>query len=98
MASVLQEYVEGAASVRQASGLSNFGDKPLVVLTADTGHDEVWRSAQDRLAALSTNAVHRLAEDTTHTSMLDDRADSAAASQAIRDVVAAVRSGQHLTR
>ena len=46
---------------------------------------------QDHLATLSTNSLHRHA-DATHESLLDDQADSAAASQAIHDVVTAVRT------
>ena len=96
LASTLQEYREGATSVQQASALTDLGDKPLIVLTADTGHNPTWQSAQDRLATLSTNSLHRTAADTTHVSMLRDQADSAAASQAIRDVVTSLRSGQPL--
>lgn len=96
LASTLQEYREGATSVQQASALTDLGDKPLIVLTAGTGHNPTWQSAQDRLATLSTNALHRTAADTTHVSMLQDQADSAAASQAVRDVVASVRSGKPL--
>ncbi|GAA3612214.1 alpha/beta fold hydrolase [Microlunatus ginsengisoli] len=91
LASTLREFVAGSASTRQASALTDFGDKPLLVLTAGTGHDATWRSAQDRLATLSTHAVHRVAPGATHESLVDDRVDSAAASQAVRDVVAAVR-------
>ena len=47
------------------------------------------------MATLSTNSLHRHA-NATHASLLDDEADSAAASQAIRDVVAAVRTSQPL--
>jgi hypothetical protein len=48
------------------------------------------------MATLSTNSLHRHA-NATHQSLLDDDADSAAASQAIRDVVNAVRSSRPLT-
>lgn len=92
LASLLHEELTGAASIRQASMLTNLGAKPLLVLTADTGHDASWQSAQDQLATLSTNSLHRYAPDTTHVSMLADERDSAAASQAVRDVVAAVHS------
>ena len=81
--SVLREYlVEGAASAQQAAALTDLQGKPLIVLTADTGHDAKWQSAQDHLATLSTNSVHRVAKATTHQSLIDDEADSAAASAA----------------
>jgi hypothetical protein len=48
------------------------------------------------MAALSTNSLHRVANATTHESLLDDETDSAAASQAIGDVVGAVRTARPL--
>ena len=48
------------------------------------------------MATLSTNSSHRVAKATTHESLLYDEADSAAASQAIRDVIAAIRTAQQL--
>ena len=47
------------------------------------------------MAALSTNSLHRHAH-ATHASLLSDEADAAAASQAIHDVVVAVRTSQPL--
>jgi hypothetical protein len=82
--------------MQQASSLTTLGDKPLIVLTADTGHDAKWQSAQEHMATLSTNSLHRVAKATTHESLLDDQADSAIASQAIHDVVAAVRTSHRL--
>jgi len=76
--------------------LTNLNGKPLIVLTADTGNDAKHKSAQEHMAALSTDSLHRVAHDTTHQSLLDDEADSAAAITAIRDVVASVRSSQPL--
>jgi hypothetical protein len=51
---------------------------------------------QDKLAALSTNSQHRVVVDATHASLVLDKTDAAAASQGIRDVVAAVRSSRPL--
>jgi pimeloyl-ACP methyl ester carboxylesterase len=97
LASYLKEYlVEAPASIQEASALTDFGAKPLLVLTADTGHDATWRADQNHLATLSTNALHRIAPDTTHVSMIDDQMDSAAASQAVRDVVSSIRRHQSL--
>ena len=94
--SYLEEFLEGSASVRQAAQLTNLNGRPLIVLTADTGNDATWRAKQDQLATLSTNSLHRMAIATTHESLLDDQGDSAAASQAIHDVVAAVRTSRPL--
>ena len=96
LASSIEEFREGSRSMHQASFLTNLDGKPLIVLTADTGNDAKWQSAQDQMAKLSTNSLHRVAKDTTHQSLTEDEADSAAASQAIRDVVASVRTSQPL--
>ena len=97
LASSVREFLQGAASTRQAAALTDLHDKPLVVVTADTGHDAGWMSAQRHLATLSTNSLQRIARDTTHQSLVDDATDSAAASQAVRDVVRAVRTSQPLS-
>lgn len=96
LASVIDEFLAGSASVRQAAALTGLDGKPLIVVTADTGHDSTWQAAQDDLARLSTNSLHRVATATTHQSLLDDEGDSTAASQAIADVVASVRSSTRL--
>jgi pimeloyl-ACP methyl ester carboxylesterase len=96
LASWIEELLAASASAHQASLLTDLDGKPLIVLTADTGNDAKHKSAQDHLATLSTNSLHRVAHDTTHQSLLDDEADSAAASKAIHDVVASVRSSQPL--
>ena len=76
--------------------LTSLNGKPLIVLTADEGiTDDQWQSKQDHMATLSTNSLHRHA-NATHQSLLDDEADSAAASQAIHDVVIAVRTSRPL--
>ena len=94
----LKEFLaESDTSMRQASSLTSLNGKPLIVLTADKGiSDPQWQSKQARMAKLSTNSVHRHA-NATHDSLISDEADSAAASQAIRDVVVAVRTDQPLS-
>ena len=94
--SYLQEVLSGSASVRQAASLTALDGKPLIVLTADTGHDASWQAAQAQMVGLSSNSLHRIAH-ATHASLVDDETDSAAASRAIRDVVAAVRTSRPLT-
>jgi hypothetical protein len=82
--------------MQEAAALTNLGGKPLIVLTADTGNAAGWEQTQEHIAGLSTNSRHRVALATTHDSMVSDEADSAAASQAIHDVLEAVRTGRPL--
>jgi pimeloyl-ACP methyl ester carboxylesterase len=97
LGSFIEEFFGGAdTSMQQASALTSLNGKPLIVLTADQGiNDNEWQSKQDRMAALSTNSLHRHA-NATHDSLLDDEADAAVASQAIHDVVVAVRTSRPL--
>jgi hypothetical protein len=90
--STIDEYVQAAASAEQAAALRDFADKPLIVLTAGSGHDAAWSAAQNRLATLSTNSVHRIIAGATHEDLIANEEDAAATTQAILDVVAAVRS------
>ena len=96
LASWIEESVAANTSMQQAASLTSLDDKPLVVVTADTGNAAGWEQAQDRMAALSTNSSHRVAKDTTHKTLVYDEADSAVASQAIHDVVRSVRTGSPL--
>ena len=93
--SYLEEFLAGSASVQQAASLTSLDGKPLIVLTAATGHDAEWQAAQEQMAGLSTNSRHRVAHG-THQSLILDEADSAAASQAILDVILAVRTSRPL--
>jgi pimeloyl-ACP methyl ester carboxylesterase len=94
--SYLNELRAGAAATRQAAAFSDFAGKPLIVVTAGRGNDAPWQAAQKKLATLSTNSRHRVVPDATHASLYLDQTHSAAASQAIRDVVEAVRSDKAL--
>jgi pimeloyl-ACP methyl ester carboxylesterase len=98
VASSIKEYLADAnSSMQQASALTTLGNKPLIVVTADEAQsDPEWQSKQDRMATLSANNLHRHAH-ATHQSLLADQDDSTAASQAIRDVVTAVRTGRPLS-
>ena len=96
LASYIEEFAEANTAMQQAAALTNLNGKPLIVFTADKGNnDDQWQAKQDHMATLSTNSSHRHA-DATHESLLDDQADSAAASQAISDVVAAIRTSHPL--
>ena len=94
--SFVDELGEGSTAGHQAAALEDFGAKPLIVITAGLGHDATWAAAQKELATLSTNSRHRIV-DATHASLLLDQADAVAASQAIREVAAAVRDSHRLT-
>lgn len=82
---------------RQAQALVTLADRPLVVLTASETADGTkgWTSAQDALAALSTNSVHRMVT-ASHIGMVGDIDPAAAAAQAIGEVVESVRTHDHL--
>jgi pimeloyl-ACP methyl ester carboxylesterase len=90
------ERAEQAAlpdAFRQAQALTTLGATPLVVLTAkdNVDHRPGWGTAQDQLAALSTNTRHTVA-DLTHMAFLEDPAGAAQSIQAIGDVVSSVRN------
>ena len=97
LASWIEESGAANTSMQQAASLTNLDDKPLVVLTADTGNAAGWEQAQDKMATLSTNSSHRVAKDTTHNTVLHDETDSAQAIQAIHDVIESVRTSLPLT-
>jgi pimeloyl-ACP methyl ester carboxylesterase len=96
--STIDEYVQATASSEQAAALRDFADKPLIVLTAGSGHDAAWSTAQDRMARLSTNSVHRIIDGATHEDLITNQKDAAATTQAILDVVSSVRSKGALAR
>jgi hypothetical protein len=96
--STIDEYIQAGSSVKQAASLDEFADKPLVVLTAGSGNDATWSTAQKAMATLSTNNAHRVIDSATHTSLALDEHDAAATTQAILDVVSSVRSARPLVR
>jgi len=91
------EFSELRTVFRQAQALRDLAGKPLVVVTAVRGAQTGWPAAQDKLATLSTNSVHRTVSGASHASLLEDRADSENSSEAILDVVRAIRNGAQLT-
>jgi uncharacterized protein (DUF1786 family) len=96
--STIDEYVQATASTEQAAALRDFADKPLIVLEAGSGHDAAWSAAQNRMARLSTNSVHRIIASASHEDLVANQEDAAATTQAILDVVASVRSKVALVR
>jgi pimeloyl-ACP methyl ester carboxylesterase len=94
--STIDEYVQATASTEQAAALGDFADKPLIVLTAGSGHDATWSAAQNQMATLSTNSVHRIIDGATHEDLIANEEDAAATTQAILDVVSSVRNPRRL--
>lgn len=85
------------AELNRAAKVTSLGHRPLAVVTAGGGYQAGWVAHQDQLASLSSDTEHRIVAGSTHGSLIDDRADAAHSSRAIRDVVrAARRSGGHL--
>ena len=78
--------------------IRDFADKPLIVLTAGSGPDAAWSAAQNHLATLSTNSVHRVVAGATHEGLIGDERHAAVTTQAILDVVASVRRPAPLPR
>lgn len=93
---VRDDVVGLKAALAQAQALTTLGDRPLIVLTAVEDAHEGWLPLQDEMADLSTNSVHRIIQDATHTSLIEDQNDATISIQAILDVVAAVRSDEPL--
>ena len=96
MSSQRVEWSELPVAFTQAQALTDLNGKPLIVVTAGLGQQAGWSAAQDQLAALSTNSLHRTVAGADHTALLYDEAMSANSSQAIRDVVSAIRTGTPL--
>ena len=94
--SVVDEYMRGGATVREAASLRDFCDKPLFVLTAGE-HPESWMTDQKQSASLSTNSVWRVVDGATHQGLLAEKQYAVLTSQAVLDVVTAARTNQPLT-
>ena len=86
------EFAAIPAALQQARALESLGDKPLAIVTAGSEAQDGWLPLQDEMAALSTRSVHHVLPDATHASLIDDERDAAVSSQAILNVVDAVRS------
>ena len=80
----------------QARALATLDSTPLVVLTAaEHAADPDWTAAHERMAALSTNSDHRIA-DATHAGLLEEERGAQQSARAIEDVVHAARTGTPL--
>jgi pimeloyl-ACP methyl ester carboxylesterase len=96
--STIDEYLQGGTSAKEASALTTFDDKPLFVLTAGEGGIPGWMPKQNKLAGLSTNSAHHVVEGAAHADLAVDERAAAAASRAIRGVVASVQAGMPLEK
>jgi len=96
LGSAIDEFVQGNASAVAAAALTDFADKPLIVLTAGIGSPPDHVTAQNHLATLSTNSAHRTIEQADHQGLIADEHGAATTTQAILDVVRATRSHAHL--
>ncbi len=77
----------------QSTRLTTLGDRPLVVLTASENlSTEGWSAAQERLAALSSDSIHRDVSS-SHAGLVEDASGADASVEAIRAVVRSVSAG-----
>ena len=96
MAAFIDEYAVAGRSASEAGELTSLDGKPLIVLTAEQGNAPGWMSHQDAMAGLSTNSLHNVVPGATHQSLVDNPTHAAVVSQAIVDVVGAIRTGAPL--
>ena len=92
LSSSIEEFAVASAAVDEAASLRNFGDKPLVVLTAGDGSSATWFATQDHLATLSTNSAHHIVQGAVHEELITNQRAAAETTQGILDAVQAVRS------
>jgi pimeloyl-ACP methyl ester carboxylesterase len=95
--SLRDEFAELPTSLAQARSLQSLGHRPLVVVTAARDAQVGWLPLQDSMVTLSTNSSHRVVPH-THDALVNDETAAETSSQAIRDVVHAVRSDEPLEK
>ena len=88
------EFLQLPTVFDEAKFLRSLSAKPLAVLSAGVGEMRGWAAAQEKLAQLSTNSVHRTLPGATHAALLEDESFARGTSRAIVDVVRRVRSGR----
>jgi pimeloyl-ACP methyl ester carboxylesterase len=82
----------------QSQSLTTLADRPLVVLTASENlSTDGWSAAQDRLAALSSDSIHRDVRS-SHAGMVEDPHGSAASIAAITAVARSASTGSPLSQ
>ena len=98
------DYAEQVATRRALTEASaaaeNLGDLPMAVLWAGESPtaQEYFRSLREETAAYSSNSVTRLIADATHGSILGNEQYAQQVSDAILDVMEAVRTGEPLAQ
>jgi pimeloyl-ACP methyl ester carboxylesterase len=96
--SLRDEFAAAPLAMQQAESLVTLGNRPLMVVTALKDAQEEWAALQAEVPKLSSNSSHWSLAATTHASLVEDKADAALASQAIREVVTAVQTAKPLPR
>ena len=86
------------ATLTQAQALQTLGSKPLIVVTAPQDAQKGWLELQVEMTNLSTNSVQRVIPNATHDSLIWDKDFAVESSNAILDVVAAVRTAKPLVK
>jgi pimeloyl-ACP methyl ester carboxylesterase len=94
----IDEFVQANASGAEAAMLTDFGDKPMVVLTAGAETDPTHDAAQTKLATLSTDSSHRVVQGASHAGLIMDEQYANATTRAVLDVVATLRGTAPLAR
>ncbi len=70
----------------------------MIVVTAAKEAPAGWLPLQDEMAGYSSNSVHRILPNTNHLELIEEKSSAAQASQAILDVVEAVRGNGLLAK
>lgn len=95
--SLRDEFAQLPTSLAQARSFQSLGDRPLIVVTATRGAQAGWLPLQDAMAKLSTNSRHEVLPY-EHAELVTDEVAARTSTQAIRDVVRAVRSASPLEK
>lgn len=83
--------------LEQARSLTTLGDRPLEVLTASENlSTRGWSAAQEQLAALSSDTLHRVVHS-SHAGLLEDAGGASASVEAIAAVTRSVQTGAPLS-
>jgi pimeloyl-ACP methyl ester carboxylesterase len=95
--SIRDEVNQIRTALDQAADLQTLGSTPLAVVTASRGHEADWFPMQDDLVTLSTNSAHLTLANATHAMVVADENTARQTSNAIIDVVDAVRTNRPIT-
>ena len=90
--SLRDEFSQLRTAMGEAKQLTTLGDRPLIVMTAEKDAAAGWMTTQNELASLSTNSLHVLLPNVTHSMLTEDKNTAARSSRAINEVVHAART------